>query len=114
MNYPVTGTTSIGTFVALNEADLIAMHHWLVDNGNASVADEVAKLFPEVFTVIHVVEMTQEQVDIVHLLLGYVSSKSAFELDRILEGLVSETAYERYDRVSWSANSEDGLDIKID
>lgn len=114
MNYPVTGTTSIGTFVVTSEADLISMHCWLIEGGLKDAANEVAKLFPEVFPVIHVVAMTQEQVDLLHLLLGHTSSRAAFELDRAIEGLVSEDAYERYDRISWNADSEDGLNIKID
>lgn len=114
MNYPITGTTSIGTFVVTSEADLITMHKWLIENDHHSTADEVAKLFPEVFPIIHVVEMTQEQVDLLHLLLGHTSSRAAFQLDRAIEDLVSEDAYERYDRISWNANSEDGLNIKID
>lgn len=114
MNYPVTGTTSIGTFVALSESDLIAMRDWLLAHNHQGAANEVAALYPEVFPVVHVVEMTQEQVDIVHLLLGHVSSKPAYELDRVIEGMVSEDAYERYDRISWNADSEDGLNIKID
>lgn len=114
MEYPVSGKISIGAYHASDEDDLVALYSYLLQNHGLEAALELGDKYPEVFVKTYDLRVTQDQVDMIHLLLGYVSSSKAFELDRILEAVVSPDALEKYDRVSWIVDSEDGLNIKID
>lgn len=113
MEYPVSGSISIGRFHATSEEDLVALYEHIQMTHGLEYAIELGDLYPEVFTKMYDVRLTQGQLDLLHLLLGHVSSREGFILDEVIAPFVSEAAYENYDRVSWSVTSEDGLNIKI-
>lgn len=113
MEFPVSGRISIGAFHASSEDDLVALYQHVLDTYGLEYALEIGDLFPEVFVKTYNLMLTQEQLDMIHLLLGHVSSSQAFELDRKITEFVSDEALENYERVSFNFDSEDGLNIRI-
>lgn len=114
MEYPVHGKLSFGAYYASDEEDLIKLGNYLVENFGWDVAKELADLYPEVLVRVVQVELTQKEVDLLHLLLGYVASSTALELDEKIISEVSGHLVEEYNRVSYNVNSEDGLVLKVD
>lgn len=112
MKYPVEGKISVGSFVVLNEDDLFSMIDWLELKGYDNAAKEVKLQFPEIFpSPTHTVELTQNEIDFLHLVLGHSNSEEAFSVNEKIDSLVSEDLYNEYDRVNYEVCSSMGLNI---
>lgn len=60
------------------------------------------------------VSLTQYEVDMLHILLGHVCGREALNLEQKISPYVSKEVLEKYDLLSYTLTSEDGLSIKIE
>lgn len=114
MKTEYSGEISCGTYFVSDTQDLRRLVDFVRSTYGDKVAKEIEEDHPEVFTRSYQVNLTQEEVDILHVLLGYVVNKEALKIDEKISEMVSNGSYENYDRVSFTVCSEDGLSIKID
>lgn len=56
-------------------------------------------------------QLTQEELDHLHLILGFSSSRSALTVLDKIEKNVSEENYNRYDKLKFTFHQEDGIII---
>lgn len=114
MKYPLEGEISVGKFVVLNENDLFAMLSDLAAAGYHDAVQEVVLKFPEIFPAsTQTIELTQNEIDFLHLVLGHSNSEEAFSINEKLDSLVSEDIYNEYDRVSYEVCSALGLNLTV-
>lgn len=58
-------------------------------------------------------ELTQKEVDLIHLVLGFVTDKEAQSILNQIDGYVSKEVYETWDKVYHQVDTEDGLSITV-
>lgn len=115
VNYPVSGIVAGMCYTASDKEDLNKLINALSEKGFTEHANAIMELYPSEFPQKTIkVELTQQDVDTIHLVFGYVAGDKGYSVSKKINDFVSEKVYDDFDLVSYEVNSDDGLTLKLE